>query len=98
VGRTTTSTLHQALRLRRHARSARLAQLDPLKEELAYLKLLQGIAVVTFVSLVGWLVSGSSTASNLSVLLAIVGVALLAAAVLALHREIGYRIDEMRKL
>jgi hypothetical protein len=90
--------LHQALRLRRQARAARLPELEPLKEELSYLKLVQGIAAVTFVSLVGWLVSGSSTASTLSVGFAIVGVALLAAAALALHREIGHRIDEIRKL
>jgi uncharacterized membrane protein len=97
MGSATTRTLHEALRLRRHARASRLPEFDRLKEELAYLKLLQGIAVVTFISLAGWLVSASTTASALTVVLAIVGVALLGAAVVALHRQIGRRINEIRK-
>ena len=75
-----------------------MPQLDRVKEELGYFKLLQGIALVTFLSLVGWLVSASNGAERITVTLAIGGVALLATAILALHREIGRRIDEIGKL
>ena len=96
MGRST--TLHQAVRLRRQARASRLPEVDHLREEVAYHKLLQGIAVVTFISLVGWLVSASSTASALTVLLAMAGVILMAPAVFALHLQIRRRINEIRKL
>jgi uncharacterized membrane protein len=98
MGSATTQPLHQALRQRRYARGARLAEFERLKEELAYLKLLQGIAVITFISLAGWVVSASTTASALTVVLAIAGVILMGAAVFALHRQIGRRITEIGKL
>jgi len=84
MGSATTRPLYQALRVRRHARASRLPEVDHLREEVAYQKLLQGIAVVTFISLAGWLVS--------------VGVVSLGAVVVALHRQIGRRINEIRRL
>ena len=48
-----------------------MPQLDRVKEELGYFKLLQGIALVTFLSLVGWLVSASDGAERIAVTLAI---------------------------
>src|SRR5882672_3684567 len=73
-------------------------KLDALKEQVAYRKLLQGIAVVTFISLVGWLISASTGAPLITIVLAIVGVVLLGMVIIALHRDIEQRIDEIRKL
>ena len=98
MGRETAPTFHQTLRLRRHARSSRLPELDRLKEQVAYLKLWQGITVVTFISLFGWLLSASTGAPVLTVVLAMSGVVLLAVVSIALHRYITSRIAEMRKL
>jgi hypothetical protein len=98
MGSAITRLLYQALRVRRHARASHMPEVDHLREEVAYHKLLQGIAVVTFISLVGWLVSASTTASALTVVLAIASVILMGAAVFALHRQIGRRINEIRKL
>ena len=75
-----------------------LPELDGLKEKIAYLKLLQGIAVVTFISLLGWLVTSAERATELTVALAIVGVVLLGMAIIAVHRQIENVIDEIRRL
>lgn len=75
-----------------------MPELDGIKEQVAYLKLLQGIAVVTFISLLGWRVSASEDAARLTVFLAIVGVLLLAIAIIALHRHIEHLIDHIRRL
>lgn len=75
-----------------------MPELERLKEQIAYLKLLQGIAVVTFISLVGWVISASSTAAPMTMALAIIGVVLLGGAIVALHRQIGRRIDEIGRL
>lgn len=75
-----------------------MPELDGIKEQVAYLKLLQGIAVVTFISLLGWRVSASEDAARLTVFLAIVEVLLLAIAIIALHRHIEHLIDHIRRL
>ena len=75
-----------------------MPELERLKEQVAYLKLLQGIAVVTFMSLVGWVISAAETAARITIVLAIAGVVLLGVAILALHRQIGRRIDEIGRL
>jgi hypothetical protein len=45
--------------------------LDQLKEEVAYLKLWQGIMIVTDISLAGWLVCAADTAGRLQFFLAV---------------------------
>jgi hypothetical protein len=62
MGRENSRTLHKAIALRRQARGSRLSELDVAKEELAYFKLVQGIAIVSFISLVGWVVSTANSA------------------------------------
>ncbi|HWM42587.1 MAG TPA: hypothetical protein VNP36_09135 [Burkholderiales bacterium] len=52
-------------------------RLDRLKEELAYEKFWQGIAVVADISLLGWLVTAADTAPRLTFFLAALGVVLL---------------------
>jgi hypothetical protein len=50
-----------------------VAQLDRLKEQVAYLKLWQGIVVVTDISLAGWLISAGDAAHPITVFLAVLG-------------------------
>jgi len=75
-----------------------VSELDRLKEQVAYLKFLQGIMVVTDISLVGWLVSTADGARPLTVALAIVGVVLLTLGIVMLHRQIERRIDHIGRL
>jgi multidrug transporter EmrE-like cation transporter len=72
--------------------------LDQLKEEVAYLKLWQGIVIVTDISLAGWLVSAVDTAERLQFFLAVLGVILLSLAIAVLHRKIERRMDGIGRL
>ena len=45
-----------------------MAELDRVREEIAYLKYWQGIFVVTDISLIGWLLSGSGEVTRPSIL------------------------------
>jgi hypothetical protein len=72
--------------------------LDQLKEQVAYMKLWQGVMVVTNISLVGWLISTEGASSRVTVLLAIVAVASLTAGIALLHRNIGRYIKRIGKL
>ena len=73
-------------------------RLHRLKEELAYEKFWQGIAVVADISLVGWLVTAADTAPRLTLSLALLGLVLLSFGIVLLHRRIERRIDEIGKL
>jgi hypothetical protein len=73
-------------------------QLDYLKEQVAYLKLWQGIAVITNVSLAGWAISAADEAGRVRVVLAIAGIMVLGFAALVLHRRIAEHIDRIGKL
>lgn len=75
-----------------------MAQLDRVKEQLAYLKLWQGIMVVTDISLVGWIVTSADTAGARPFALAIVAVVALTSGIIAVHRRIERRIDELESL
>jgi heme O synthase-like polyprenyltransferase len=75
-----------------------VSELDHAKEQLAYFKLWQGVMIVTEISVVGWLISSWNSAAPSTVLLALAGVLLLTIGVGVLHRQIGRRIDEIRKL
>lgn len=72
-----------------------MPELDRLREQVAYLKFWQGIVVVTDISLTGWLITASDTASRLTVILAVVGVALLSSGIVVLHRQIERRIEQI---
>ena len=69
--------------------------LDRLKEQVAYLKLWQGIVIVTNISLAGWLASATDTAEGQKILLAVVCVTLLSLGVLVLHLQIVKRIEQI---
>ena len=75
-----------------------MAALDRVKEEVAYLKIWQGIVVVSGVSLAGWLLSAEDSAPPLRYGLALVGVLLLGLFSLILHRQIASRIGRMEAL
>lgn len=75
-----------------------MPQLDRLREQLAYLKFWLGIAVVTDVSLIGWLISSFDGAGRLMLMLAATGVVLLSFGVVVLHRQIERRIDQVGAL
>lgn len=75
-----------------------MAALDRVREEVAYLKVWQGIAVVGGVSLAGWLFSAEESAPALRYGLALVGIMLLGFFSLILHREIEWRIRRMEAL
>jgi len=73
-------------------------QLDYLKEQVAYLKLWQGIVVITNVSLAGWTMSAADEAERVRVGLAIVSAMVLGFVALVLHRRIAEHIDRIGKL
>ena len=75
-----------------------MSELDRIKEQLAYLKLWQGIMVVTDISMVGWLVSTADSARPLTIALAIIGVVSLTVGVVILHRQIERRIEQIGKV
>ena len=75
-----------------------MAELDRIRERLAYFKFWQGIMVVTDISLVGWLVSTAEGAKAVPFILAIAGVACLTGGILALHRHIEELIERTSTL
>lgn len=75
-----------------------MPELDRLKEQVAYLKFWQGIVVVTDISLTGWLITASDTATRLTAILAVAGVSLLSLGIVVLHRQIERRIEQIGKL
>ena len=79
-------------------RWCRVSELDHLREEVAYLKFWLGIVVVTDISLAGWLISSSGTAGPYTVFFAVLGLILLSAGIVFLHRRIERRIDRIKEL
>ena len=75
-----------------------MPQLDRLKEQLAYLKFWLGIAVVTNISLIGWLISAFEHAGRPAVALAAAAVILLTLGILMLHRHIERGIEHVGEL
>jgi hypothetical protein len=73
-------------------------ELDRLKEQVAYLKLWQGIMVVTDLSLVGWLASAADGTRLVLVALAVITVALVTTGIVIVHRHIERRIDQIGRL
>lgn len=75
-----------------------MSELDHLREEVAYLKFWLGIVVVTDISLAGWLISSSDTAAPYTVLFAVVGLIMLSAGIVFLHRRIERRMAKIKEL
>jgi hypothetical protein len=75
-----------------------MPELDGLKEDLAYLRLWLGMLAVSEISLLGWTASAVDTAPARLLSLAIVVIMVLGIGVFLLHRQIGFRIREIRSL
>ena len=75
-----------------------MAALDLVKEEIGYLKLWQGIVVVTSVSMAAWVITASDTSYSSTYALALAGLLLLSCVVLMLHRRIERRIRFLETL
>jgi hypothetical protein len=74
------------------------AQLDRVREDLAYLKLWQGVGVVTDISVVGWLVATSAGATQAMRTLAVAVATVLTLIIVVLHHRIGHRIKLIESL
>ena len=85
--------MRNALRRDRYAR-----QLDRVKEDLAYLKLWQGVGVVTDISVSGWLVATSAGATQAMRALAVAVTTVLTLVIVALHHRIERRIKLIESL
>jgi hypothetical protein len=57
-----------------------------------------GIVAVTAISLAGWLISSSGAAAPYTVFLAVVGLVLLSAGIVFVHRRIERRIAKIKEL
>ena len=75
-----------------------MSQLDRAKEHLAYLKFWLGIAVVTDISLTGWLISASDAAARITFVLALSALVLLSLVIFLLHRKIERHIEHIGRL
>jgi hypothetical protein len=75
-----------------------MAELDRVRERIAYLKYWQGIMVVTDISVIGWLITAADNAPVGTFALAFGGAIALALGILDLHRRIDRRIDELGRL
>jgi F0F1-type ATP synthase assembly protein I len=74
-----------------------MPEIDGLKEETAYLKLLLGILIVTGISLIGWLLRNFGTASWPLIGSGFIGLLVIGFGCFVLHQRIESKIDEIRK-
>ncbi|BCX79250.1 hypothetical protein [Campylobacter sp. 19-13652] len=75
-----------------------MSQLDRAKEYLGFLKFWLGVAVGSFVALLGWLSSSYKTAEPIFIAAAGAGMALLGLWVVWLNRRVKAKLDEIEKL
>jgi hypothetical protein len=75
-----------------------VAEIDLVKEEINYLKLWLGIAVVTDISLFSWLFASIGRATIPLVVLALLGAAVIISVIVYLHRRIEARIRDLENL
>jgi hypothetical protein len=75
-----------------------VAELDRVREQIAYLKFWQGIMVVTDISLVGWLITAADDATFALYAMALGTVAALSLGIMKLHRRIELRIEATARL
>ena len=75
-----------------------MTELDRVREQIAYLKLWQGIMIVTDISLIGWLITAAEDAEIKIFALAFAAAIALTCGIYAIHRLIDRRIDELGRL
>ena len=75
-----------------------MSQLDELKEQIAYLKLLLGISIATGLSLLGWIYSNFEQADPLLIGSAIVAIIAVTVGMLLLDLNIRRKIRQLRDI
>ena len=75
-----------------------MSQIDIIKETIAYLKFWLGVMVISDISLVGWLLSNSGSASDFKLYEAIIGIAIITISALFMHRRIEQLITTLKDL
>jgi len=75
-----------------------MAELDRVREQIAYLKYWQGIMVVTDISVLGWMITVAENPPWRTFALAACGVVALSFGILDMHRRIERRIDRIGDL
>jgi hypothetical protein len=75
-----------------------MAELDRVREQIAYLKYWLGIMVITDISVIGWLITTANNAPVGISVLASAGAIAITLGIFALHRRIDRRIDELGRL
>ena len=75
-----------------------VAQIDSIKEELGWLKVIFGVFVAIDVSLVGWVAQNFSTAFGFTVVGAIIAVLVITLILVFVNRLTYQRIRELEKL
>ena len=74
-----------------------MSKLDGLREQIAYAKYVQGVLVVTNISLIGWLLSTVDEPSDRTGI-ALIAILVLSFGIWALHRQIERCIREIGRL
>ena len=75
-----------------------MAELDRVKEQIAYLKYWQGFMIVTNISVFGWLISVADNPPMPNFVFAMLGVIALTFGIVMLHQRIDNRIDRAGEL
>ena len=75
-----------------------MAELDRVREQIAYLKYWQGFMIVTDISLVGWMTTVIDNPPWRSFVMALIAVGAISYGILDLHRRIERRIDRVGDL
>ncbi|MGD0949615.1 MAG: hypothetical protein ABSA52_19580 [Candidatus Binatia bacterium] len=75
-----------------------MSEVDGTKEEIAYLKLWLGIMIATGISLIGWLLGNFGSAHWLLIGGGLVGLLSTGFGCFALHKQIEFKIDKVKRL
>ena len=75
-----------------------MGKIDVIKEKINYLKVWLGIAIVTLISLIGWLSTHYNTASLSRNIFSFVGILFLIALIHWLNQSILNKIDSLEEL
>ena len=75
-----------------------MGKIDVIKEKINYLKVWLGIAIVTLISLIGWLSTHYEGLSSVRIFLAFVGIAWLIGMIHFLNKTILEKIDSLEEL
>ncbi|WP_019895205.1 hypothetical protein [Hydrogenovibrio halophilus] len=75
-----------------------MSRIDTAKETIAYLKFWLGVMVVSDISLVGWLLTHTSSASDLKILSAVLAVLVITLAAFMIYKKIERSIKKLTRL